>query len=181
MLPLDIKKLKSGNHKAQKEFYNAYADKLMFVISRYISTVSDQEEILHDVFLKIFSNLSRFDNTKASFDTWANRICVNTTINFLRKKKMITTQYNDIDKVKTIVNQAISKMNVDHLNLAIESLEEKYRLVFKLRAIEGYDYEEISQILDLKGSHVRKIFSRSKTKIQDLLNLSSTAVINTNY
>jgi len=171
-----LKNIKSGHPGSQKEFYYLYADHLMLIISRYIKQQIDREEILHDVFLKIFDNISTFDPNKGSFKSWISRIAINHSINFLKKRHTLYINIEDVNYIKSIYNDGMESLKMEDLNKLVETLDAKYKTVFKLKVYDGLEYKEISDLLGSSQSNIRKIFSRSRLMLQSIFSQSTNPV-----
>lgn len=163
---LYLHKIRKGDEHAQRLLYYEYADHLMSIISRYVNQVADREELLHDIFIKICDKISNYDEHKGSFQQWISRIAINHSINYLKKRKMVVVELNDINHLRSTWNEGIENLSIEDIHKVIDSLDEKYKAVFKLRALDGLDYDEIAKLLDSKVSGIRKIFSRARNKIQ---------------
>jgi RNA polymerase sigma-70 factor (ECF subfamily) len=71
---------------------------------------------------------------------------------------------NELDK-----QVPIDRLSVQNIKEAIGLLPDNYRIIFSLHLIEGYDYQEISQITGIKESTIRTLYSRAKNKIKELI------------
>ena len=83
-----------GKAKAQRCLYNMYAKAMYHTIIRMVPYKADAEDILQDVFIKVFENIGRFEN-KSTLGAWIKKICINTTLNHLRKNR--PTDFYSID------------------------------------------------------------------------------------
>ncbi len=86
-----------GERKSQKELYEVFAPKMFAICLRYSKNQMDAEDILQDGFIKLFNNLGKFRGD-GSFDGWVRRIFVNTAIEHIRKKSLLTDVSNGIRK-----------------------------------------------------------------------------------
>lgn len=151
-----------------------YEKKLISYIIR-ISGYSkeDAEDILQEVFIKIYVNLNSFDDN-LKFSSWVYRITHNEVINNYRKKKARPQCAMDLDD--EFLNNLASDMKTDgHIDMqylkdnvrrVIEKMEPKYREVLVLRFWEDKDYSEISDILKKPMGTVATLLSRAKTNFQ---------------
>ncbi len=151
--------------------------------SQYIrrkTTVSkeDIEDLLQDIFIKIYLNLRGFD-TSLKFSSWGYRIAHNEIITWYRKKK-IRPQINfedyeeenliNIFKEDTDIEKEFGKAELKkHIKEAIEKLDEKYKDIIVLRFLEEKEYEEISDILQIPLGTVSTLIHRGKKDLQKLL------------
>ena len=149
-----------------------YEDKMMRYVRR-ISGVNTEtaEDIVQDVFLKVFINLNAFDEN-LKFSSWLYRIAHNETINHWRrnkKRKANDISWDDNDALKNIIRdeydteQAVyQKITNEQLLVAIDKIDEKYRTVLILNYIEGKSYQEVADILNKPIGTVGTLLNRAK-------------------
>jgi len=168
-----LKLLLKQNQQAQKEVYYEHCDRLMYVIVRYVKRMSDAEEVLQDTFFKIFSKIKQFDLNRGSFNTWSHRIAINQSLMFIRKGVKFQVVEDDILSIESqIVNDGLEQLKLDDVINQIETLDEKYRTILTLKLIEGYEYREISNLLKIQEATTRKIFSRARKKLMDVISVN---------
>ena len=128
------------------------------------------EDILQHSFLDVFSKLDSF-RQDASIGAWIKRITINNCINFLKKKRLEFTELQDFHTGLDDTDHQYSEpaLNVANIQKAIYQLPEGYRVVFSLYAIEGYDHEEISNILGVSEATSKSQYSRAKSKLREIL------------
>ena len=169
MKPTTLQELKNGNRATQKAVYYEHADRLMAIVLRYLGSVADAEEVIQDTFVRVFEKIDSFDSTRGSFKSWTSKIAINFALMALRKKKQIVFYEEDLHAALNVVpNQAIKKIEEEEVDQIIDSLDEKYAMIFKLKAIEGFSHQEIAQLLGIKKEASRTIFSRAKKQLQTI-------------
>ena len=165
-----------------------YEKKLLRYVRRLSGLdIQSIEDILQEVFVKIYINLNDFDPT-FEFSSWAYRITHNETINYLRRhKKMIIVPLetedketgNLIDVLKSeidIEKDASRQDTIERIRVTISMLPDKYREILILRYIEEMDYKEISDILKMPMGTVAVTINRAKEKFKQIaekMNLNS--------
>lgn len=165
-----IKGCLKGNQIAQMQLYDLYCNTMLNIVCRYLKNREDAKDVMQESFLKAFNNIQNYNKTYP-FSTWLKRIMINNSIDYLRKKKIDfvdidANQLSIIDDNDWSINSGISKESVIN---AIDELSTKYQLVLKLYLIEGYNHEEIAQILDIPIKTSRTHLRRGKLQLQDLL------------
>ncbi|MFK2820671.1 sigma-70 family RNA polymerase sigma factor [Flavobacteriaceae sp. LMIT009] len=172
-----IEQCKLNDRKAQMKLYNQYCDGMYIVAMRFVKDSMEAEDIVQESFIKAFQKLHQFKG-EVTFGAWLKRIVVNKSIDLLKSKKqqmleidevhlkVVDTNYED----EWLVDDAIT---LDEVKAAINKLPDKYRYVVMLFLIEGYDHQEIAQILNISQVASRTQLSRGKTKLKELLTLSS--------
>lgn len=169
-----LKQLRSGQREAQRQLYDMHADRLMHTITRYIDDQGASEEVLQDVFIKIFSKIKQYDSNKGSFKAWSYTIAINESLSHLRKTRRLAFSLEDQHQAKATIVECDNITSIHHnINDYLDKLNEKQALVFKLRAIEGFEYHEIQTMLDISSSaNTRKIFSTARKQLQYLFSLN---------
>lgn len=170
-----IEQCKQNNRKAQLQLYNQYCDGMYIVAKRFLKDTNDAEDVVQEAFLKAFTKLHQY-KAEVTFGAWLKRIVVNKSIDFLKSKKQRLVDLEEVHlKVidtsnddKWLVDDTITLEDVKN---AIESLPDKYQYVLMLYLIEGYDHQEISEILNISEIASRTQLSRGKIKLQELLTL----------
>lgn len=167
-----LKKCMRGNRKAQMKLYDLYADAMYIITCRYISNREDAKDVMQEGFLKAFTRLSQYKG-EVAFGAWLKRIMINQCIDTLKKRSLVYEEMND--QTLTIIDDDKS-WNIDttvtkeEIIQAIESLPNKYKYVLQLYLIEGYDHQEISEILEIPIRTSRTQLMRGKTKLKNILN-----------
>lgn len=142
---------------------------------RIVGRVPDAEDILQESFADAFIQLKSFEN-KSTFGAWLKQIVVYKSINFLKKKKLSLI---DLDNTGDVADEDESDsyrideealwFTVDMIKQNILELPDGYRTVLTLYLLEGYDHEEIAEILNVAQSTVRTQYIRAKQKLLSLL------------
>lgn len=162
---------RAGNDTGYTELYNRYAKRVYNSICRFISHTGEAEDILQESFYLAFENISRLKKSD-SFGSWVNRIAVNQSISFLRKKKInLADLYMDIPdtEVYDVKDDQLFDCRVDDVRNAIEQLPEGYRTIISLYLFEDISQEEISKMLGVSYTTVRTQYHRAKKKVMQLL------------
>lgn len=166
-----LHKLKKGDRITQKQVYYKHADRLMKIVMRYTPKIEDGEEVIQDAFLSIFKKIKSFDPKKGEFEKWSNSIAVRHALMYLRKKKDLNLNTddfeNDIASTEYTEIESFDKEIESH----VQGLQEKYRIVFLLKVVEGYSHKEIAEMLSIKTTNSRTIFKRAKSKLRKKFDL----------
>lgn len=170
-----IEQCKQNNRKAQLQLYNQYCDGMYIVAKRFLKDAHDAEDVVQEAFIKAFTKLHQY-KAEVTFGAWLKRIVVNKSIDFLKSKKQRLVDLEEVhlkvidtdDDDKWLVDDAVT---IDDVKKAIERLPDKYQYVLMLYLIEGYDHQEISEILNISEIASRTQLSRGKVKLQELLTL----------
>ncbi len=162
---------KQNDPKAQLEIYNRYYKAMFNTALRIVGDFDDAEDVMQEAFIKAFGKLDTYQ-AKATFGAWLKRIVINESITWLRKGKKI--QCEDVEHLPETIEE--TEWNFDPENIKIKSLIEalrllksKYRTALSLYYIEGYDYEEITGILNVSYANARALVSRGKQQLKKIL------------
>lgn len=166
-----LKKCMQGNRKAQLKLYDLYADAMYIVTCRYIQNREDAKDVMQEGFLKAFTRLQQYKG-EVAFGAWLKRIIINQCIDTLKKRSLVYEEMND--QMLTIIDDDDSwevsvEISKQEIIQVIESLPDKYKYVLQLYLIEGYDHQEISEILDIPVRTSRTQLMRGKTKLKEIL------------
>lgn len=137
---------------------------------RILKDSFEAEDVMQEAFLTAFTKLELYKG-EVTFGAWLKRIVINKSINQLRKKnryemaKMEIVLDNEIEEESFETNKFHPKMILNE----IQNLKENYRIILTLHLIEGFDYEEIQQILNCTNENVRTIILRAKNKLKQVL------------
>lgn len=168
-----LKRCKNNDSSAQFAVYNLYYKAMFNTAFRIVNNHFDAEDLMQDAFLTAFSQLNSFKN-EATFGAWLKRIVINKSINHLQKLQKVT--WVSLETIKEPLfepQQNFNGVNAKEILEIVTKLPANYKVVFTLYFIEGYDYEEIAQILNISYQNSRVIVSRAKKKFQYLYNESS--------
>ena len=165
-----VENCKTGNAKAQYELYDLYVDAMYNVAFRFLKSKEDAEDVVQESFINAFKSLHTF-NFESSFGAWLKRIVVNNCINFLKLKKVSLVEMNQEHYFTTDEEVSLlDELNIHKIKKAIILLPHGYSQIISLYLIEGYDHNEISEILDISVSTSKSQYSRAKKKLVEIIN-----------
>jgi RNA polymerase sigma factor (sigma-70 family) len=166
---------KQKNQKAQFEIYNRYSKAMYNVSFRIVKDVHFAEDVMQEGFLKAFTKIADYKQ-EVSFGAWLKRIIVNYSIDFYKKNNQFKQEDFDSTLYKIVENETVHSENLDFNELkvkqileVISALKYNYRMVLTLFFIEGYDQEEISEILNISYANCRTTLSRAKDSLRKKL------------
>lgn len=171
-----INQCRDNNAKAQMQLYNLYCKAMFVVANRYVNDSFLAEDIMQESFIKAFKSIDRYKN-EVPFGAWLKRIVINQSIDALKKKKLELISMNE-ETLRVVEDEdwkVDKSITADEVKSAINDLKEKYRLVLSLYLFEGYDHDEISQILGITSNTSRTHLLRGKRILKEKLKSSSYA------
>ncbi|MCA0132005.1 RNA polymerase sigma factor [Winogradskyella alexanderae] len=168
-----VEKCKQNDRQAQMQLYNQYCNGMLAVALRFVGDTMEAEDIVQEAFIRAFAKLEQY-KAEVSFGAWLKRIVVNRCIDVLKSKKQRLVeleehQLNIVDASYEGEWLVEDNITIDDVKDAIEQLPEKYKYVVMLYLIEGYDHQEISEILNISEVASRTQLSRGKQKLQVVL------------
>ncbi len=150
-----------------------YQEKLYWHIRRMVVEHEDANDVLQNLFIKVWKNLENFREDSQLY-TWLYRIATNESLTFLeQQKKRSAISISDED------NQMGNKLKADSnfdgnklewkLQLAIQKLPEKQKAVFNLRYYDEMPYEEMSRVLGTSEGALKASYHHAVKKIEDYI------------
>lgn len=168
-----IEKCRKRDQTAQFELYKLYYKSMYNASLRIVQNPSEAEDIMQEAFLTAFSKIDTYKG-EVSFGAWLKKIVINRSIDYSRSRKV---RFEKLDEETEDVwhndDEGDSEINVKLTSIrkAINMLSDGYRVVLSLYLIEGYDHDEIGQILNISSSGSRSQFTRAKQKLVELLKI----------
>lgn len=160
---------KTGDQKAQFKIYKLYYKAMYNTSLRIVNDTMEAEDIMQESFLSAFEKIDTYSGT-VSFGAWLKRIVINRSLDALSRRKAI---FEDIelhvgirdDSTEEIVRKEELDIKVEEVKEAINRLPDGYRIILSLYLLEGYDHDEIAEILKISSSTSRSQLSRAKQKL----------------
>lgn len=146
---------------------------MYYVAQRFINDPFEAEDAMQEAFIKAFEKLHQFTG-EVSFGAWLKRIVINKCIDKLKAKKLELVAINEhlLGTVEDEDNWGVEDgIGIEEVKKTLEQLAEKYRYPLMLYLIEGYDHEEIAEILNISQVASRTLVHRGKKKLQEELKL----------
>lgn len=144
---------------------------MFYVAKRFLADSFEAEDAMQEAFIRAFQKLHQF-NGEVSFGAWLKRIVINSCLDKLKARKLETLALNE--QILTAVEEdkdwrIEDEVNIEEVTEKMKALPEKYRYPLMLYLMEGYDHEEIAQILNITKVASRTLVHRGKKKLQEAL------------
>jgi len=166
-----VEKCKQNDRQAQMQLYNQYCNGMLIVALRFVKNTMEAEDIVQEAFIKAFSKLEQY-KAEVSFGAWLKRIVINKSIDMLKARKLETTALNEqiMGTADEFNNWEVEdNTTIDEVKKAIDSLPDKYKFPVHLFLLEGYDHNEISEVLNITPVSSRTLVHRGKKRLQEQL------------
>jgi RNA polymerase sigma-70 factor (ECF subfamily) len=168
---------KRGSKKACYELYRLYSKAMLNVAFRIVGNIGEAEDVLQEAFLDAFNKLKDF-RQETTFGLWLKQIVVNRSINLLRKRKLelIELEGDHLENIPEEESEDEEEVQyqVAMVKEGMKQLPDGYKVVLSLYLFEGYDHEEIGQILNISENTSRTQFLRAKRKLMEILKRKGT-------
>jgi len=157
-----------GDKKAQFEIYRLYYKSMYNSSLRIVGIPEEAEDIMQESFLTAFRKLKTYSGD-VSFGAWLKKIVINRSLDVLRKRKVIFEELHAELPVVSEPEPEVDTITMEEVKSAIDMLSDGYRTILSLILLEGYDHEEVSEILGVKNVTSRTQFSRARQRLKEIL------------
>lgn len=160
-----------GKQSAQMEIYNRYFKAMYNTSLRIVKNSAEAEDVMQESFLNAFTKLHTFKG-EVTFGSWLKRIVINKSIYHYRKQRKknevalddILYKVEDNDGIAS--DHVFTELKAQKVMETMKRLKDNYRISLTLHLIEGYDYEEISTIMNISYASCRTTISRAKKSLR---------------
>lgn len=182
-----VQQCRRGDSVAAETLIRKYQNRIYNAILRICANPDDAAELTQDTFVKVIENIDKFQG-RSSFYTWAFRIGVNLTLNYCQRnvklglKSLDAEDYEDDNEDKGVLKKflkddnlpdpAVVAQNKELCRLVVKALmklDDTQRAVIVLRDIEGMNYAQIAEVLDIELGTVRSRLSRARTNLREIM------------
>jgi RNA polymerase sigma-70 factor, ECF subfamily len=174
-----VRLAQQGDTGAFETIYQLHARRVYALCLRMLGDPVEAEDLAQEAFLQLFRKIQTFRGESA-FSSWLHRLTANVVLMSFRKKRPLTTSLDEImrvDEDNEVPRHEIGEPDLrlagvcDRLKLqaAIEQLPEGYRVMFLLHDVQGYEHNEIAQILDCSIGNSKSQLHKARKRLRELL------------
>lgn len=165
-----IERCLENDPRAQEFLYKRFSRRMYGVCLRFARNTLEADDILQEGFIKVFAYLKDFRND-GSLEGWIRRIIVNTAINYFNSKhnEWNETSIEKAGAFQSVTEDILEQISANDLLHLIQELPEGYRMVFNLYVIEGYNHQEIGEMLHISENTSKSQLSRARMALQERL------------
>ena len=166
-----INQCRKSDRKAQLRLYQQYCKAMFIITRRLLGNEQDAEDAMQEAFINAFQKIDQYKG-EVEFGAWLKKIVINKCLDFLRSKKRnpLIERVPQVEIPTEESNWEIEKpISIEEIKKAIIALPERYKQVVMLYLIEGYNHEEIAQILNISIITSRTQLLRGKQKLKSFL------------
>ena len=156
----------------QSEFLNLvmpFKDKLYRLAKRLLVSTEEAEDATQEILLKLWSGKNKiesYNNVEAFAMTMTKNFCLD-RLKSKQAGNLTLVHSNYVDSNASLQDQAEVKDSLEWIQKIIQSLPEQQKIVLQLRDVEGYEFEEIEKLLDMKATAVRVALSRARKTVRE--------------
>ncbi|MFN0035211.1 MAG: RNA polymerase sigma factor [Saprospiraceae bacterium] len=164
-----IKGCRNNDRRSQRALYDRFYGYALSVASAYCARETEAREVLNDAFLKIFTNIGRYDEA-FPFTAWLRTIVVRTAINHYRKH-LSDIEWGDMAEVLdlSVDDDFLSKMAAEDVVALVQKLPPAYRLSMNLFALEGHTHPEIAEMLGISVGASKSNLSKARARLKQMM------------
>ena len=166
-----IEAAKSGSRESLHQLYLVFASRMYNAALRIIRDKQAAEDVMQEAFIKAFQKIATFRG-EVPFEGWLRKIVLHESFQHIRNQKRRQTvllDYASGDHSDGSENAEPEKTQTAHINQAMQQLPNRYREVLQLFYLEGFDHEEIADILQLTPGNSRTLLFRARESLKKLL------------
>ncbi len=152
------------------EIYLQYRDKVFGYVKNHVNSIEDAEDITSDIFVKIYSKLDTYDESKASISTWIYSMTSNTVIDFYRTNHIHSEIPEDLtDDGSSVEDEVLNSESLERLAEALEKLPQELVDIIVLRYYKGLTLKEVAKKMNLSYGVTKLRHREALGKLKDLL------------
>src|SRR5271154_137230 len=174
-----IRRAQAGDSAAFDFLYQLHSRRVYALCLRMVNNPADAEDLAQEAFLQLFRKIATFRGESA-FSTWLHRMTVNVVLMRLRKKSLPTDSLEetldpeaensspkrDVGAPDLRLSGAVDRVNLER---SIEQLPPGYRTVFVLHDVQGYEHNEIANIMRCSVGNSKSQLHKARTRLRELL------------
>lgn len=167
-----IDSCRKRDRKAQFQLYRLYYRNMYNLSLRILNDPVEAEDIMQESFLSAFENIDHYGG-QVSFGAWLKRIVINRSLDELKKRRgdLITldegTELPGTNEDND--DEEYIRLQAEEIHRCIRLLPDGYRIILSLYLLEGYDHEEIAEIMNITSSTSRSQYTRARKKLAAML------------
>ncbi len=179
---ISIKALKEGDRSEFIRLVEEYSGMIFRLALKILNDKQDAEDVLQETFIKAFQHIPAFKGN-SSISTWLYRIATNEALMMIRKRKPETgsvriEEFEDQDDKEPIQiedwcclpeEELLSSETKEYLDVAIQNISNKLKVVFLLRDVEGLSVRETAEVLEISEASVKTRLSRARMRLRQEL------------
>jgi len=143
---------------------------MMTLCLRYTKNETDALEVLNTGFYKVFKNIAKYEKSHAAVYTWIRVIVINSCLDFIKRSESLieTREVDDAVRID-LPPEVISKMSANEIIRLVRQLPPATQAVFNLYVLEGYNHNEIADLMKISAGTSKWHLSEARKKLQKMV------------
>ena len=164
---------REGNARAQRKLFKYFYSMAMQICMRYAGSTDEAADMLNEGFLKVFSNLDKYEST-GSFEAWLKRVVSNAALDY-RRRYVQQVELVELDGLPDMqiadysVNNAVANISSQELIGLIQTLPPVTRTVFNMFVFEGFSHREIAGEMGITENTSAWHVNSARSKLKELI------------
>ena len=164
---------REGNARAQRKLFKHFYSMAMQICMRYAGSTDEAADMLNEGFLKVFSNLDKYEST-GSFEAWLKRVVSNAALDY-RRRYVQQVELVELDGLPDMqladysVNDAVANISSQELIGLIQTLPPVTRTVFNMFVFEGFSHREIAGEMGITENTSAWHVNSARSKLKELI------------
>ena len=164
-----IRKCQQKSRKAFEELYRKFSPFVYGICLRYAKNRDEAQDILQDCFIKVMDRIEDY-RFEGSFEGWLQRMAVNESLNYLRLGRSSFSEMDEDDAdAEDVSADIVSNMTAQQLLGEIGKMPDGYRTIFNMYVVEGYQHNEIAEILNITESTSRSQLKKAREYLIEII------------
>lgn len=164
-----IRGCRDGDRYAQNRLYRAFYAWASAICLRYTGNEEEARECAQDGFFKVFTKIDKYTGD-LPFEAWLKRVMINTCIDRYRTRLNETPTVELVEaRDETVLAETLINADAEHLLQLVRQLPPAYQATFNLFAVEGYEYQEIADLLGVSIGSVKSNLSKARLRLKEML------------
>lgn len=155
---------------SKDKIYFDYKEKVTAYVKNRVADACTAEDIVSEVFIKVYQKLESYDGSRASLSTWIYTITRNTVIDYYKKRKTQALPFDEVAAVEDHAEISAGEELLESLATALEKLSERERDLIILYYYQGYTLKRIAEMMGMSYINAKVIHAKALSFLRSLLN-----------
>lgn len=174
-----INAVKEGNQTAFKEMYQNCIRYVYAIVKRYVSNESDHQDVIQEVFARVFLSIHTYNENKGEFKYWLRRVVINQSIQHYRKTNVFdkTVSLQSAAQVESESKPIMDTLTKAEIDQYLVNMPDGYKQIFMMVIIDEYSHQEVSKLLEISPETSRSQLSRAKKWLRENLSNNNIKIL----
>lgn len=166
-----LKGVRKRNQKAFKELYECSIAYVFSIVKRYVRNESDYQDVIQDIYARVFLSIDSFDESKGEFKFWLRRLTVNQCIKHYHQQKSSYQMFPLETEAQNLAgaNEESAEFSKEEIAVYLNQMPEGFKQVFMMVVLDGYSHKEVAEMLNISPVSSRSQLSRAKKWLKENL------------